>query len=174
VADRATNKLVSKVEGRELVLERIFDAPRPLVFEAFTKAEHLMRWFGTDGWPLTVCNIDFRPGGVWHYCMKCVDQSQEYFGQESWSKAVFREIAEPERIVYVDAFSDADGNVNKDMPEARVSLDFVDLGDRTKLINRTLYATEEALQSVLDMGVIQGVSQTWNHLDGYLAELQSE
>ena len=83
MADRATNQLVSKVEGRELILERIFDAPRPLVFEAFTEAEHLMRWFGTDGWPLTVCNIDFRPGGVWHYCMKCMDEGQEYFGQES-------------------------------------------------------------------------------------------
>lgn len=174
MVNRATNKLVSKVEGRELVLERVFDAPRDLVFEVFTKAEHLMRWFGTKGWPLTVCNIDFRPGGVWHYCMKCVDESQEYFGQESWGRAVFHEIVEPERIVYIDAFSDADGNVNKNMPEARVTLDFVDLGGKTKLINRTQYATEETLKSVLDMGVIQGVSQTWDQLADFLAELQSK
>jgi uncharacterized protein YndB with AHSA1/START domain len=174
MVNRATNKLVSKVEGRELVLERVFDAPRDLVFEVFTKAEHLMRWFGTKGWPLTVCNIDFRLGGVWHYCMKCVDESQEYFGQESWGRAVFHEIVEPERIVYIDAFSDADGNVNKNMPEARVTLDFVDLGGKTKLINRTQYATEETLKSVLDMGVIQGVSQTWDQLADFLAELQSK
>lgn len=63
-----------------------------------------MSWFGTKGWPLTVCNIDFRPGGVWHYCMKCVDESQEYFGQESWGRAVFNEIVELERIVLLDTF----------------------------------------------------------------------
>src|SRR5690606_6645952 len=60
------------------------------------------------------------------------------------------------------------------MPEARATLDLVDLGGRTKLINRTQYATEEALQSVLDMGVIEGANQTWDHLDGFLAKIQSE
>ncbi|ALS28129.1 ATPase [Paenibacillus sp. 32O-W] len=169
-----TNKLVSKVEGRELVLERVFDAPRELVFEAFAKAEHLMRWFGTKGWPLTVCNIDFRPGGIWHYCMKCVDESQEYFGQESWGRAVFNEIVEPERIVYTDAFSDAEGNVNENMPVARVTLDFVKHDGKTKLISRTQYATEEGLKAVLDMGVIQGINETWNSLADFLADLQNK
>ncbi|QKI82487.1 SRPBCC domain-containing protein [Kroppenstedtia eburnea] len=174
MANRATNKLLSKVEGRELVLERVFDAPRDLVFEAFAKAEHLMRWFGTEGWPLTVCNIDFRPGGVWHYCMKCDDESQEHFGQESWGRAVFNEIVEPERIVYTDAFSDAEGNINENMPEARITLDFVEQDGKTKLISRTQYATEEAVKSVLDMGVIQGITQTWDQLADFLAEFQSK
>jgi uncharacterized protein YndB with AHSA1/START domain len=174
MGNSATNKLVSKVEGRGLVLERVFDAPRELVFEVFAKAEHLMRWFGTKGWSLTVCNIDFRPGGVWHYCMKCVDESQEYFGQESWGRAVFNEIVEPERIVYTDVFSDAEGNVNENMPEARVTLDFVEHDGKTKLISRTQYATEEALKSVLDMGVIQGITETWNQLADFLAKLQSK
>ena len=72
--------------------------------------------------------------------------------------------------MYIDAFSDGD----KNMPEARATLDLVDLGGRTKLINRTQYATEEALQSVLDMGVIEGANQTRDHLDGFLAKIQSE
>jgi uncharacterized protein YndB with AHSA1/START domain len=173
MVNSATNKLVSKVEGRELVLERVFDAPRELVFEVFGKAEHLMRWFGTTGWPLTVCNIDFRPGGVWHYCMKCVDESQEYFGHESWGRSVFNEIIEPERIVYTDVFSDAEGNVKENMPEARVTLDFIEHDGKTKLISRTQYATDEAIKAVLDMGVLQGVSQTWNQLADFLAELQN-
>lgn len=168
------SKLVSRVEGRELVLERMFDAPRELVFEAFSKAEHLKRWFGPKGWPLVVCNLDFRPGGVWHFCMKCVDESQEFFGQESWGKSVFLEIVEPERIVYTDAFSDAEGNVNKDMPEARITLEFIEQDGKTKLISRTLYATEEALKSVLDMGVLEGVGQSWEQLAGLLAQLQTE
>lgn len=169
-----TNQMISKVEGRELFLERVFDAPRELVFEVFSTAEHLMRWFGTTGWPLTVCNIDFRSGGVWHYCMKCNDESQEYFGQESWGRAVFNEIVEPERIVYIDVFSDAEGNVNENMPEARVTWEFVVHEGKTKLISRTQYVTEDAVKSVLDMGMIQGITQTWNQLAGYLAELQSK
>lgn len=170
----SNNTVVSRVENQELVLERIFDAPRELVFEAFTKAEHLMQWFGTNGWPLTVCNIDFRPDGVWHYCMKCVDESQKNFGQESWGKAVFHEIIEPERIVYTDMFSDAEGNINKNMPEARVTLDFINLDGKTKLISRTQYATQEVLQSVLDMGVLQGATQTWDQLAHFLEKFQNK
>lgn len=171
MASSATNKLVSKVEGRELVFERVFDAPRELVFETFSKAEHLKRWFGPKGWPLTVCNLDFRPGGVWHFCMKCVDESQEYFGRESWGKAVFQEIVVPERIVYTDAFSDAEGNVIEDMPVALVTLEFVEYDGKTKLINRTQYATVEKLNYVLDMGVTQGVAESWDQLADLLAEL---
>jgi len=170
--DGATGTLIMKTSGQELILERIFDAPRELVFEAFSTAEHLMRWFGTTGWPLIVCNLDFRPGGVWHYCMKCVDQSQEYYGQESWGKSVFLEIIEPERIVYTDAFSDAEGHVNENMPEARITMDFIALDGRTKLVSRTLYASEDALKSVLAMGMVQGITSTWNQLADFLAELQ--
>lgn len=167
------HSVISKVENeRELVLERVFDAPRELVFEAYSKAEHLKKWFGTKGWPLTVCNIDFRPGGVWHYCMKCVDESQPYFGQESWGKVIFHEIIEPERIVYTDMFSDAEGNVNKDMPETRITLEFIDLDGKTKLISRAQYKTKEELQSILDMGAIEGATQTWEQLAEFLAEYQ--
>jgi len=105
--------------------------------------------------------------------MKCDDESQEYFGQESWGKAIFHEIVEPERIVYSDMFSDAEGNVDKNMPEARITLEFIEHDGKTKLISRTQYATEEALKSVLDMGVIQGITETWNQLADYLTELQS-
>jgi uncharacterized protein YndB with AHSA1/START domain len=65
------------------------------------------------------------------------------FGRESWGKAVFQEIVVPERIVYTDAFSDAEGNVIEDMPVALVTLEFVEYDGKTKLINRTQYATVE-------------------------------
>jgi uncharacterized protein YndB with AHSA1/START domain len=90
---------------RELVVTRTFDAPRALVFRAWTEPEHLRRWFGPRGWTLTVCTIDLRPGGIWHYCMRGPG------GEESWGRAVYREITPPERLVYTDSFSDAAGNV---------------------------------------------------------------
>jgi uncharacterized protein YndB with AHSA1/START domain len=168
--EMTANKMISKVEDNVLVLERVFDAPRELVFKAYSEAEHLMRWFGTTGWPLTVCNIDFRPGGVWHFCMKCTDENQEYYGQESWGVGVYREIVEPERIVYVDSFSDAEGNINKEMPETVVTLSFVDQEGKTKLISRAQYASADALKTVMDMGMLEGITATWDNLEKFLEE----
>jgi uncharacterized protein YndB with AHSA1/START domain len=74
------NVMNSRVENdRVLVLESIFDAPRELVFKMFKDPEHLKCWWGPKGLELPACNVDFRPGGVWHYCMKCVDQNQGDF-----------------------------------------------------------------------------------------------
>lgn len=91
------NKMISRVENDTvLVLERVFNAPRELVFKMFKEPEHLKHWWGPKGWELPVCNIEFRPGGVWHYCMKCFDRNQgEFYGMESWGKAVYKEIVEP-------------------------------------------------------------------------------
>jgi uncharacterized protein YndB with AHSA1/START domain len=171
-ANNAANKMISRVEGRELILERIFDAPRALVFKAFSEAEHLKRWFGPKGWPLTYCEIDFRPGGVWHFCMKCVDESQEYYGQESWGKAVYHEIVEPERIVYVDSFSDAEGNIVEGMPETLITMTFLEHEGKTKLISRAEYASAEALKTVMDMGMLQGITETWDNLAEHLEEIK--
>ncbi|MDU5949512.1 MAG: SRPBCC domain-containing protein, partial [Paenibacillus macerans] len=126
MADQA---MVSRVENEKvLVLERVFNAPRELVFSMFKEAEHLKHWWGPRGWEVTVCNIDFRPGGVWHYCMKCMDRNQgEFYGMESWGKGVYKEIDEPDRFVYTDYFSDAEGNVNEELPATVVAMEFIDL-----------------------------------------------
>jgi uncharacterized protein YndB with AHSA1/START domain len=162
-----SNQMLSKVENnRVLVLERIFDAPRDLVFSMFKEPENLKAWWGPRGWELPVCRVDFRPGGVWHYCMKCVDQSQgQFYGMESWGKGVYKEIIEPEKIFYVDAFSDAEGNTNEDLPATDVTLEFIDMGSETKLISRSVYSSEEALKTVMDMGMIQGITETWDRLE---------
>lgn len=169
----ATGAMASRVENdRVLVLERVFDAPRELVFAMFREPEHLRRWWGPRGWELPVCRVDFRPGGTWHYCMRCVDEGQgEYFGMESWGKAVYREIDEPERIAYTDHFSDADGTENPDLPATDVTLEFHDEGGRTRLVSRSEYATPEALRTVLDMGMLEGITQTWDRLEERLREV---
>lgn len=170
----SNNKMVSRVENeRVLVLERVFDAPRDLVFQMFKEPEHLKHWWGPRGWELTVCTVDFQPGGVWHYCMKCVDRNQgQFYGMESWGKAVYKEIAEPEKIVYTDYFSDAEGNTNETMPSTAVSLEFIDLDGKTKLVNRGEYVSADALKTVIDMGMMQGITETWDRLEERLNEVK--
>ncbi len=164
----------SRVENdRVLVLERVFDAPRELVFKMFKEPEHLKHWWGPIGWELPVCNIDFRPGGVWHYCMKCIDKNQgEFYGMESWGKTIYKEINEPESILYTDYFSDAEGNINEEMPGTDVTLSFLDQDGKTKLVNRAEYVSAEALKSVMDMGMLEGISQTWDRLAQRLREIK--
>lgn len=169
-----TPSIKVSIEERDIVFERMFDAPRELVFKVFKEPEHLARWWGPKGWILPVCKIDFRPGGVWHYCMKCVDENQgDFFGMESWGKGVYQEIVEPDKIVYVDFFSDAEGNTVEGMPSALITLTFIEHEGKTILINRTQYESSDALKSVTDMGVVEGFTQTWDRLEELLSELQS-
>lgn len=163
--NNATNSITKKVEGRELSLERVFAAPRELVFKAFSTPEALSHWWGPTGWTLPVCKVDFRPGGIWHYCMRSPDGTQD-----SWGKAIYKEIVEPERIVYEDNFSDAEGNLNTDLPSMLITMIFEDVGgNKTKLQSKSTFATTEALEAVLAMGAEEGIKQTWDRLDAYLA-----
>jgi uncharacterized protein YndB with AHSA1/START domain len=96
---------VANDRDMELVITRVFDTPRELVFKAWTEPERLKRWWGPKGFSTPYCKIDLRPGGVFFYCMRSPD------GLDVWVKGVFREIVVPERIVLTDAFADAEGNV---------------------------------------------------------------
>lgn len=168
-----TSKMITRVEGQVIVLERVFNAPRELVFKVLTDGEHLKQWWGPRGWDITVSDMDFRPGGQWHYCMKCLDQNQgDFYGMESWGKSVYQEIEEPEKIVYIDYFSDAEGNIAEGMPATTVTMTFEEVDGKTKLVNRGVYESAEALQSVLDMGMEEGITQTWDRLEEYLASKQ--
>ncbi|AJY75352.1 SRPBCC domain-containing protein [Paenibacillus beijingensis] len=171
--ENVVNSMTTKVEDRHLLLERVFDAPRELVFKVFSEAEHLKHWWGPRGWTLTVCNIDFRPGGIWHYCMKCMDKNQgDFYGFESWGKAVYQEIIEAEKIVYVDYFSDAEGNEAEGMPSTLVTMTFEEHEGKTKLVSEAYYDTAEALKTVLEMGMEQGIRETWDRLAEHLDEIQ--
>jgi len=168
-----SSKMMTKVEGQELILERIFNAPRELVFQAFSEAEHLKQWWGPRGWTVTVCNVDFRPGGIWHYCMKCIDENQgDFYGFESWGKGIYQEIVAAEKIVYIDYFSDAEGNEAEGMPSTEVTMTFIEHEGKTKLVSRGKYASPEALKTVMDMGMEQGITETWDRLEEHLESLQ--
>ncbi|WP_068775000.1 SRPBCC domain-containing protein [Paenibacillus sp. FJAT-26967] len=168
-----TDPIISKVEDKTLTLERVFKAPRELVFQAFTQAGHLKHWWGPRGWSIPVCSVDFRVGGIWHYCMKCEDKNQgDFYGMESWGKAVYSEIQAPEKIVYTDYFSDADGNISETMPATVCTLMFIEVEGGTKVISISEYAEAESLKQVLDMGMLQGITQTWDRLGEHLESIQ--
>ena len=94
-----------KSMAREFIIARVFDAPRDLVWKAWTEAEHLARWWGPKGFPISVVKLDLRPGSVFLYSMRFPE------GHEMWGKFVYREIAEPGRLVFINSFSDAEGGV---------------------------------------------------------------
>src|SRR5688572_27528633 len=86
-------------------IERMFDAQRELVFEAWTKPEYLMRWYAPHGCTLRLVEVDVRPGGRFHFCI-----SNPAFG-DCWCVGVYRELVRPERIVYTLATADSAGNI---------------------------------------------------------------
>ncbi len=89
----------------ELVITRIFDAPRELVWQAWTDPKQLVKWWGPKNFTAPVAKIDLRVGGKYLYCMRS-PESQDY-----WSTGTYREVVPPERLVCTDSFADADGNV---------------------------------------------------------------
>ena len=109
---------------RELVITRIFDAPRQLVFKAWTEPEHLMRWWGPRGFTMTFCEMDLRPGGAYRFRMRSPE------GTEHRLRGVFREIVEPERLVMTRAWVDAEG---KPGHETLLTVSFADHEGKTRL-----------------------------------------
>ena len=163
MAEASSSPVIEKGE-RELVMTRVFDAPRELVWKAWTEPERLAQWWGPRGWTTTNYAMDVRPGGVWHYCMRGPD------GGEAWGKAVYREIVEPERLVYIDSFSDAEGNAEDGMPQMVVTVEFTERDGRTTITSRGQFASAADLEAVLAMGVEQGMTETWDRLEEYLAK----
>ncbi len=88
----------------EIVITRIFDAPRKLVWRAWTNPEHFMRWWGPKTYTSPFCKLDLRVGGKYLTCMRSPE------GRDYWTTGIFREIVPIERIVYTDSFADEKGN----------------------------------------------------------------
>ena len=135
MAAKRTSAAKAAVE-RELHITRDFDATREDVFKAWTDPERVKRWWGPKGFTTPFCRIDLRPGGVFHYCMRSPE------GRDYWGIGIYREIVEPERIVYTDAFSDAEGRpvppahygMSASHPaETLVTAIFDDRGGKTRL-----------------------------------------
>lgn len=162
-----TDKLNVETKGRELILTRDFDAPPSLLFEMWSDCKHLKNWWGPKEWPMHECRMDFRVGGEWHYCLRGPKKEDE-----SWGKSIYREIDKPSRLVYDDFFCDKDGNINQNMPGMKIVVEFHDLQGKTRLVSSSTFDSAEALQKVMEMGVVEGMSGTMDRLDEYLIRIQ--
>lgn len=144
---------------REIVMTRAFDAPRRLVFQAYTQPEHLPHWMlGPEGWTMPVCEIDLRPGGAWHFVWRRSD------GTEMEMRGVYREIVPPERLVSTESWG-------ADWPETINTLTLSEEDDKTTISVTVLYPSKEARDAALETGMKDGVSVSFDRLAEYLGTM---
>ena len=149
----------------EIKIVRTFNAPRQRVWDAYTKAEHLVKWWGPTGWTLPVCELEFKVGGEWFYCMENAD-----LDMRSCARATFITIDAPDSFSYQDAFADNDGVIDETMPVATSHYTFVEDDGKTTVTNVSTYSTKAERDTVIEMGVEAGISQTLDRLEAFLAE----
>lgn len=150
-----------------LTLTKQFDAPKEKVFSMFSSPEQIVKWWGPTDWPAAVISFDFTPGGKWHYYMQGQD------GDRSYGIGIYNEIDEPNLISYTDAFSDESGAVNDEMPQGETTYRFVEEEGKTTLTATVRYQTVAQVDELLRMGMVEGVTDSWNQLEDLLAEPQN-
>jgi uncharacterized protein YndB with AHSA1/START domain len=150
---------VTLLSDREIALTREIDAPRDLVFEAYSKPEHLRHWWGRIGSTLPVCEMDFRPGGAWHFV------ERDATGNEFGFRGEYREIVRPERIVQTFEFEGMPGHISLD------TLVFADLGGRTRLVGTSLFDSIEDRDGMLQSGMEEGAGELFTRLEEYVQSM---
>lgn len=154
-------------------IKRTLKAPRQLVWDVWTKAEHLSKWFSPQAFTIKVVTMDLKPNGIFHYCMTTPN------GIELWGKWIFRDIKQPEKLTLIQGFSNAEGGLGSHpmvpvWPKHTLStMTLTEVGDNTELLLewQTYEATEEeiaAFNSAFD-SMTQGWGSTFENLENYLA-----
>jgi uncharacterized protein YndB with AHSA1/START domain len=155
---------ISTPSDLEVRVERDFDAPRALVFEAFTKPELVRRWLlGPDGWTMPVCDIDLRAGGAYRYVWR-----KESTGEEMGMGGVFREVVRPAKLVATERFDESwyPG-------EALDTTEFRESGGLTRVTLTVLYESKEARDTASRSGMEHGMVAGYNRLEQVLASLSA-
>jgi uncharacterized protein YndB with AHSA1/START domain len=154
---------VSPAGEREILLTRDFDAPRELVWDAFTKCDLIKRWYGPPGWNLVECDMDVRVGGAYRW----VSRSDE--GESMTVVGEFREVTRPERIVMTERFDEAwyEG-------ESTVTTVFSERDGVTTMAATQTFVSKEARDSVLSSGMESGAGASYVRLDAVLEKLGSK
>ncbi len=152
-----TLKVTTPTE-REIVLTRVFDAPRNLVFDAYTKPELLKRWFGPRGWSLAVCEVDLKVGGAWRFVVRGPN------GADMGMGGVYREIVPSERLVSTESFDDYPG-------ESLNTLILSEKEGKTLLTCTILYQSKEIRDAVVNSGMEHGAAESFDKLAEYLTSI---
>ena len=144
---------------RQIVMIRVFDAPRSLVFDALTKPDLLKCWYGARGWSLVVCEIDLRVGGSWRFVTRRPD------GKEVGQVGVYREIEPPERIVHTEAWEDWNPG------ELLVTTVLAEQGGKTTFTSTLLFPSQEVRDILIKAGMTSGAAEEFDKLAEYLASI---
>lgn len=152
---RAATTLTTPSE-REIVVTRVVEAPRRLVFEAYTNPEHVPHWMlGPEGWSMPICEIDLRPGGAWRFVWRHAN------GNEMEMRGEYREIVPPERLVSTESWGG-------DWPETLNTLLLSEDDGKTTITTCVLYASQEARDAALKTGMREGMALSFDRLEDYL------
>lgn len=152
---------VTTPSDREIRLTRLFDAPRRLVFEAMTKAEHVKHWWGRlgEGYSVPVCEIDFRVGGAWRFVNRHPNGEAVFYGE-------YREIAPPRRVVFTEIFAQFPDTVSV------VTAELTEEDGKTRLTATVAYPSTQVRDGVLASGMARGAGISYDRLEDLLGELQ--
>ncbi|WP_437605425.1 SRPBCC family protein [Sorangium sp. So ce834] len=164
VATSAANKdsfQVTTPSEQEILMTRLFNAPRHLVFEAMTKPEHVKRWWGClgTGYSVPVCEIDLRPGGAWRFVNRHPHGEAAFHGE-------YKEITPPSRLVYTEIFEMYPDTVSL------VTSVFTDEGGKTRVTTTTRYPSKEVRDAVIASGMEHGAALSYDRLEDLVAQLQ--
>lgn len=144
---------------REFETVRVFDAPRQLVWDAWTNPEHVPHWMlGPEGWTMPICEIDLRPGGSWHFVWRKDD------GAEIEMHGEYREVAPPERLVSTERWGG-------DWPETVNTLILSEENGKTTVTQTILYPSKEARDAATQTGMKDGIEPSFERLDNLLRKL---
>jgi len=161
---------VTTPSAREIALTRVFDAPRRLVFEAFTRPELLKRWFGPRGFTLIDCEIDYRVGGGFRFVLRNPG------GSEVCIRGVYKELDPPKRSVHLESFRPHAGYGQDDVlpgAESQVTTLLVEYEGKTALTATVLYPSQEARDAVIQSGMEHGAAESYDRLAEVLTVLDA-
>lgn len=148
---------VTTPSEREILITRLVNAPRRLVFAAFTDPTHVPNWMlGPEGWSMPVCEIDLRPGGAWHFVWRRAD------GSELEMRGIYQEIAPPERLVSTESWGGG-------WPETLNTLTLAEQDGKTTISQHMLFPSREARDAALETGMQDGLDLSFKRLADYLA-----
>lgn len=151
---------------RTITIQRDFAAELPLVWDAYTKSELLDQWWAPQPWKAKTKLMDFREGGTWLYAMLGPE------GEEHWSIALYKTIQNHKQFTGLDAFTDSQGNVSGDMPQSSWIVDFVDKHGITTVNYHIIYDDLAQLETTIQMGFKEGITEAMKGLDRLLASLE--
>jgi len=158
----ARNSIDFEHDPRMIIATRVFDAPRDLVFEAWTDPKHLAQWWGPTGFTTTTRSIDFRSGGVWRFVMHGPD------GRDYENRISYVEIVKPERLVYRHG-----GGEDVEPVQFEVMVTFEDLKGKTKLTMQMVFPSAAERERVIkDYGADKGLAQTLARLGEYVKAMR--